>query len=106
MSDLARLITDNLMGNPAEKGGGPVAAPVSDVGMIAGMAQGFARMNQGIETLAGLMPKLIEMQAEQLTLTRSMLQGVDRLTQETTEMREASLGVASAFLPAMNCNRK
>jgi hypothetical protein len=100
VADLARLITDNLMGGgPGENSGrgGGGNAPVSDVGMIAGMAQGFSRMNQGIETLAGLMPRMIDHQSEQTSLLKAMLMGVDRLVGEVTEMREASLATVSGI---------
>jgi hypothetical protein len=98
VSDLARLITDNLMGNgPAEGGkGGGGSAPVSDVGMIAGMAQGFSRMNQGIETLAGLMPRMIEQQAEQVAIMKAMLGGIDRMSVELNDMRDSTVSVASS----------
>ncbi len=85
------------MGTPGEggKGGGGGGGPVTDVGMIAGMAQGFSRMNQGIETLATLMPKMIDAQSEQLTLMRSMLSSLDRMTSEINEMRDATVGATA-----------
>ncbi len=92
VADLARLITDNLMGaGPGERGGG-----VSDVGMIAGMAQGFSRMNSGIETLAGLMPRMIDQQTEQTNLMKAMLSGIDRMSGEVNEMRDATMAVAGS----------
>jgi hypothetical protein len=96
VADLARLITDNLMGSGPSEGGRPGGAPVSDVGMIAGMAQGFSRMNQGIETLAGLMPRMIEQQAEQVAIMKAMLGGIDRMAVEMNDMRDSTVSVASS----------
>jgi hypothetical protein len=97
VADLARLISDQLMGNgPVEGGRGGGGAGMSDVGMIAGMAQGFSRMNQGMETMTTLLPRLIDHQAEQVSVLKTILVGIDRMTSEVGEMRDTSFMVASA----------
>jgi hypothetical protein len=91
VGDLARLISDNLMGNgTGEKGsGGGSSAGISDVGMVATMAQGFSRMQTALEAMNTSMPRLIELQTEQMQVNRAMLASVDRLVAETMEGREA-----------------
>ena len=98
VGDLARLIADSLVGGPqageARQPGG--VAPITDVGMVATMAQGFGRMNGGIETLATLMPKLLESQAEQISVSRALLASIDRLADDTREVKDQGRTLVAA----------
>jgi hypothetical protein len=89
--DLARLIADNLSGGGAESGkpgmGGPPGA-ITDVGVVATMAQGFGRMNHGMEQVAQLLPRVIEIQAENAMMMKAMLTGIDRIAADAGETRE------------------
>ena len=95
VGELARLIADGLPGVPGEggsvqggraAGGGPA---MSDMGMVATMAQGFSRMQTTMETMSASMPKLIEIQAEQIQVSRSILAVLDRLATEGNDTRES-----------------
>ncbi|MGL5363824.1 MAG: hypothetical protein ACRDBH_13165 [Bosea sp. (in: a-proteobacteria)] len=94
-TDLARLIADNLTGagGSSEGGGrgGAGGAPgaITDVGVVATMAQGFGRMNQGMDTVGQLLPRMIEMQAEQAAMMKALLMGVDKMVADSGEMRES-----------------
>jgi hypothetical protein len=95
VGELARLITDGIMGVPGgEKGGlggsGGAPGPMSDMGLVATMAQGFSRMQGTMEAMGNLMPKLIEAQAEQTVVIRSVLSSIDRLAMDTHDLREAA----------------
>ncbi|MGL4634554.1 MAG: hypothetical protein ACRCWF_01100, partial [Beijerinckiaceae bacterium] len=101
VGDLARLIADSLMGGEGKGnggggggGGGPV---VSDMGMVATMAQGFSRMQTSMEALNTSIPKMIEMQQEQTAVMRTMLTSMDRIVGDSGDLREsARMGVVSA----------
>ena len=93
--DLARLIAGNIMGNPGDTAGRPGPA-VTDVGMIATMAQGFGRITHALETLNTVMPKLLDAQTEQNDLSKSMLAGLDRLVMNTHDIREFSASIVAA----------
>ncbi len=89
--ELARLITDGLLGAPGDAGsargaGGPT---VSDMGMVATMAQGFSRMQTTMESMSNAMPRLIEIQAEQTQVNRSILAVLDRLAVDGNDTRES-----------------
>jgi outer membrane murein-binding lipoprotein Lpp len=91
VGDLARLIADNIMGTGDQvmAGNGRSGPVVSDVGMVATMAQGFGRMQASLEALGNAMPKLIEVQNEQLATTRLLIASVDRLTADVSDMRDS-----------------
>jgi microcompartment protein CcmL/EutN len=91
VGDLARLIADNIMGtgDKVMAGGGHGGPIVSDVGMVATMAQGFGRMQTSLEQLGTSMPKLIEAQHEQLTATRLLISSVERLTGDVSDIRDS-----------------
>ncbi|MGL4729788.1 MAG: hypothetical protein ACRCWO_13650, partial [Bosea sp. (in: a-proteobacteria)] len=89
--DLARLIADNITGGGSEgaKGGagGPPGA-ITDVGVVATMAQGFGRMNQGMEQVAQLLPRMMEIQADNAAMMKALLVGMDRMVADSGETRE------------------
>jgi hypothetical protein len=89
VGDLARLIADSLMGGEGMGNGGGGGPVVSDMGMVATMAQGFSRMQTSMEALNASIPKMIEMQQEQTAVLRIMLTSVDRLVGDTGDMRES-----------------
>jgi hypothetical protein len=89
--DLARLIADNLTGGGAEGGKGGAGGPpgaITDVGVVATMAQGFGRMNHGMEQVAQLLPRLVEIQGENAAMMKALLVGVDRIAADAGETRE------------------
>jgi hypothetical protein len=89
--ELARLIADNLSGTGGGgSGGGRGGAPgsISDVGVVATMAQGFGRMNQGMEQVGQILPRMLELQANQQEMMKVLLGAVAKMTSETGEMRE------------------
>lgn len=95
VGDLARLIADNLVGGPSGESGRGGMAPITDVGMVATMAQGFGRMNQGIEALVTLMPKMLEAQQEHTNLSRALLAGMDRLVADIAEVKDNSMSLVA-----------
>lgn len=92
--DLARLIADNLMGNGGQgqgngRGGiGGNAGSITDVGVVATMSQGFGRMNQGVDTIGQILPRMFDLQTEQAAMMKAMLASMDRMAQDSGEMRE------------------
>lgn len=88
--DLARLIADNLSGTASGdgKGGNGSGNAISDVGVVATMAQGFGRMNQGMDSVGQLLPRMMDMQAENAALMKALLAGVDKMVADSGEMRE------------------
>jgi hypothetical protein len=89
--DLARLIADNLTGGGAEGGKGGAGGPpgaITDVGVVATMAQGFGRMNHGMEQVAQLLPRIVEIQGENAAMMKALLVGVDRIAADAGETRE------------------
>ncbi len=90
--DLARLIADNLTGTAggdgSGKGGSGGSSAISDVGVVATMAQGFGRMNQGMDAVGQLLPRMMELQAEQAAMMKALLVGVDRMVADSGEVRE------------------
>jgi hypothetical protein len=101
--ELARLISSNLMGSPpgVARSGGSSAnqaqptisgygghSPLSDVGMVATMSQGFGRSNEGITTLNTSMAKLIATQENTAEMIRQMASGIDRLASDAALTRE------------------
>jgi hypothetical protein len=100
VGDLARLIADNLMGGGPSSGSagqGGSAPVVSDVGMVATMAQGFSRMQTAMEALNAAMPKMIEHQQEHTQILRQLLGALDRVALASNDMRESTqAAVASA----------
>ena len=90
-TDLARLIADNLSGTGGGQGGGRAGGPpgaITDVGVVATMAQGFGRMNQGVDTIGQLLPRILDIQAEQAAMMKALLAGVDRMVTDSGEIRE------------------
>jgi hypothetical protein len=90
VGDLARLIADNLMGTSGEKGSGGGSAGVSDLGMVATMAQGFSRMQTSMEQMNTLLPRMVEAQGEQITVMRQVLATVDRVAVDLNDTREST----------------
>ena len=95
VGELARLIADGLLGVPGEGGsvqggsmggGGPT---MSDMGMVATMAQGLSRMQTTMENVSNSIPKLIDIQAEQMQVSRSILAVLDRLAADGNDTRES-----------------
>ena len=93
--DLARLIADNIMGTPSESSGRSAPA-VTDVGMIATMAQGFGRITHGLEGLNAVLPKLLDAQTEQNNLSKSMLSNLDRMVANIHDIKESSATIVAA----------
>ncbi|WP_284178203.1 hypothetical protein [Rhabdaerophilum sp. SD176] len=87
--ELARLIATNLAdsGGGGGKGAGS-AGGISDVGVVATMAQGFGRMNQGMDTVNNTLPDIVSLQASNQEMIRVMLGAVSKIAAETGEMRE------------------
>ena len=52
------------------------------------MAQGFGRMNQGMDSVGQLLPRMMDMQAENAAMVKALLAGVDRMVADSGEMRE------------------
>jgi hypothetical protein len=93
VGDLARLIADSLMGGNGDKGTGHAGggAPVmSDMGMVATMAQGFSRMQTSMEAMNTTLPKLLEIGSEQTAVMRAVLTSLDRLGVDTADVRESA----------------
>lgn len=89
--ELARLIADNLSGTGGgNAGGGRGGAPgsISDVGVVATMAQGFGRMNQSMEQVGQLLPRMLELQANQQEVMKVLLGAVAKIASDAGETRE------------------
>jgi len=101
--ELARLISSNLMGAPSGPAGSSGSSssqtqagvsgygghsPLSDVGMVATLSQGFGRSNEGITTLNTSMAKLIATQENTAEMIRQMASGIDRLASDAALTRE------------------
>lgn len=102
--DLARLIADNLMGtgpadrNASGRNGASTQPVISDVGMVATMAQGFSRMQTALESLNNTVPKLIEAQAENTTILRQALGALDRIAVASNDQRDSDQTALAASL--------
>jgi hypothetical protein len=88
--ELARLIATNLSdsgggGGGSSKGGG---GGFSDVGVVATMAQGFGRMNQGMESVNNTLPDIVSIQVSNQEMMKALLGAVGRIASETGELRE------------------
>ncbi len=96
VGELARLIADGIMGGPGEKGsggggGGGGGAPVmSDMGLVATMAQGFSRMQTTMESMNQTFPRMVEVQNEQIAVMKALLASFDRLGVDTNDVREST----------------
>lgn len=91
-TELARLIADNLSGSGGgaqggQRGGGAPGS-ITDVGVVATMAQGFGRMNQGMEQVGQILPRMLELQANQQEMMKVLLGAVGKLASEAGETRE------------------
>lgn len=86
--ELARLIASNLSdsGGGGGKGGG--AGGISDVGVVATMAQGFGRMNQGMDAVNNSLPDIVSLQASNQDMMKVMMGAVGKIASETGELRE------------------
>jgi hypothetical protein len=90
-TELARLIADNMTGGGGGGGAGGrggAQGSISDVGVVATMAQGFGRMNQGMESVAQLLPRMLELQANHQEMMKVMLGAVAKIASEAGETRE------------------
>ncbi len=87
--ELARLIATSLSdsggGGGNSKGGG---GGFSDVGVVATMAQGFGRMNQGMESVNNTLPDIVSIQVSNQEMMKALLGAVGRIASETGELRE------------------
>ncbi len=86
---LARLVAENVL-NPGGSGGGTgqsASSGITDVGVVATMAQGFGRTNSSIEKIADMVPKMMEVQSEQIALIRTIATSLERLAGDTGEVR-------------------
>jgi hypothetical protein len=86
---LARLVAENVL-NPGGAGGGAGQASssgITDVGIVATMASGFGRTNASIDKIADLVPRMMEVQSEQIALLRALAMSVERLAGDTGEIR-------------------
>jgi hypothetical protein len=87
--NLARLVAENML-NPAGAGGGTgqaASSGITDVGIVATMAQGFGRTNSGIDKIVDMAPRMMEVQTEQIALMRSIATSLERLAGDTGEIR-------------------
>jgi hypothetical protein len=99
-NNLARLVADNMM-NPGGSAGGSSqssSSGITDVGVVATMAQGFGRTNSSIEKIADMVPKMMEVQSEQIALIRTIATSLERLAGDTGEMRGQFVTVAAGQL--------
>jgi hypothetical protein len=85
--DLAQLIAYNLNDTAGAGGSGP-SGGITDVGVVATMAQGFGRMNSGMDAVGQLLPRMLDIQVEQATMMKALLVGLDRLVADSSEIRE------------------
>jgi hypothetical protein len=99
--ELARMISNNLMGVPqgAQPAGQAAQAPalgtgyaghspLSDVGMVATLSQGFGRSNDSLGQLNTSMTRLIETQETTAEMIRMMAMSIDRLAGDGAQTRE------------------
>ncbi len=87
--NLARLVAENVL-NPGGAGGSTgqaSASGITDVGIVATMAQGFGRTNSSIEKIADMVPRMMEVQSEQIALIRTIATSLERLAGDTGELR-------------------
>jgi hypothetical protein len=95
---LAKLVAENVL-NPGGAGGGngqSNATGITDVGVVATMASGFGRTNASIEKIADMVPRMMEVQAEQIALMRALATSVERLAGDTGEIRGHLVTLAAA----------
>ncbi|MCA0404967.1 MAG: hypothetical protein LCH39_02300 [Proteobacteria bacterium] len=85
--ELARLIADGMMGTGGSGASGS-AGGISDVGVVATMAQGFGRMNSGMDAVSNILPRMVEIQEQGLVAHGALMERFDRLLHEHAEMRE------------------
>ncbi len=89
--ELARLIATNLTDSGGSGGsgkGGGAAGGISDVGVVATMAQGFGRMNQGMDSVNNTLPDIVNLQASNQEIMKVMMGAVAKIATETGELRE------------------
>jgi hypothetical protein len=87
--NLARLVAENVL-NPGGTGGNAgqaTSSGITDVGIVATMAQGFGRTNSSIEKIADMVPRMMEVQSEQIALIRTIATSLERLAGDTGELR-------------------
>lgn len=84
--ELARLIADGMSGTGGGSGGS--VGGISDVGVVATMAQGFGRMNSGMDAVSNILPRIVEIQEQGLGANAALMERFDRLLHEQAEMRE------------------
>jgi hypothetical protein len=87
--NLARLVAENML-NPSGTGGGAgqaASSGITDVGIVATMAQGFGRTNSGIDKIADMAPRMMEVQSEQIALMRGIATSLERLAGDAGEIR-------------------
>jgi hypothetical protein len=110
VGDLAKMISDNLIGAPqqgAQAGGGQAQqqpaigagygghSPLSDVGVVATLSQGFGRSNDSLTTLNGHMARMVEAQENAAEMIRQMAENMDRMAADAALTREHMMTVAS-----------
>ena len=111
VGDLARMISANLMGAPApgqaQQGQGqaaPAAAPaagyggfspLSDVGVVATLSQGFGRSQEGLGALNVAMGRMAESQEHGTELLRQAALHLERMASDAQQTREQVALLAS-----------
>lgn len=110
VGDLARMISNNLMGAPAsgqaQQGQAPAAAaapaagyggfsPLSDVGVVATLSQGFGRSQEGLGALNVAMGRMVESQEQGTELMRQAALHLERMAADAQQTREQVVLLAS-----------
>lgn len=105
VGDLARMISNNLMGVPgappqavgsaqAQPAPPPAAAgyggfsPLSDVGVVATLSQGFGRSQEGLGALNVVMGRVAESQEQGTELMRQVALHLERMAADAQQTRE------------------
>lgn len=112
VGDLARMISNNLMGVPAQPASAaasgqaqasstPVAAgyggfsPLSDVGVVATLSQGFGRSQESLGALTVQVAKLVEQQESSGDVMKQVAVHLERMAGDAQQTREQIMILAS-----------
>jgi hypothetical protein len=110
VGDLAKMISNNLMGVPNASSGAaaaqagaaqpaPIAAgygghsPLSDVGVVATLSQGFGRSNEALSNMTASITKMAQAQEETSEMLRQMASGIERLAADAAQSRDHMLAM-------------
>jgi hypothetical protein len=108
VGELARMISDNLIGAPTGRSAGGAAAgaqaaqngqpqgaagyggfaPLSDVGMVATLSQGFGRSQESLNQLNLNLTRLVETQETTAETIRQLAVSMERMAADAHETRE------------------